>query len=329
MSDNKHIVFVGAGAIGTSMGNILAAKENLSITLLSIESDVVECINDHHLNQKYFPGVPLQKALKATSDNTILRTADVVFLAIPSVVTVSFALRIKDILKPGTILVNLAKGFDDEGITIAESLMQKVDLPVCSMKGPTFARELMNNIPTSFTLATIDEKLYSYFNEIFNDTCIYIDYSSDVRGVELLSILKNIYAIVMGVVDAQFNSPNLRFLIFTRAFSEIKNLMIRFGGDKDTIFNYCGIGDFCLTSLNDLSRNRTLGLLIGKGFFTKNISDKVVLEGKIATAVFYEELQRMNIPDEDYPIIAELYKVFGDNYDVSTFVTRLLKVFHP
>ena len=329
MSDKQHIVFVGAGAIGTSMGNILAAKESLNIILLSIESEVVESINNHNINQKYFPGVPLQKALKATTDNNILRTADVVFLAIPSVVTVGFVLKIKDMLKPGTILVNLAKGFADQGITIAESLMQKVTFPICSMKGPTFALELMHNVPTSFTLASVDEKLYSYFNAIFHDTCIFIDYSSDVRGVELLSILKNIYAIVMGIVDAQFNSPNLRFLVFTRAFSEIKNLMIRFGGDKDTIFNYCGIGDFSLTSLNDLSRNRTLGLLIGKGFFTKNISDKVVLEGKIATTIFCEELRRMNIPEEDYPIIAELDKVFGDNYKVSEFVSRLLNVFHP
>ncbi|MDP4289990.1 MAG: 2-dehydropantoate 2-reductase N-terminal domain-containing protein [Bacteroidota bacterium] len=329
MTDNLHIVFVGAGAIGTSMGNILAGKESLDVTLLSIESDVVESINSAHFNHKYFPGVPLYKALKATTDNNILRTADIVFLAIPSVVTVSFVLKNQGLLKPETILVNLAKGFADEGMTIAESLMKNVDFPVCSMKGPTFARELMNNIPTSFTLATVNEKLYPYFNGIFEDTCIFIDYSSDVRGVELLSILKNIYAIVMGIVDAQFNSPNLRFLVFTRAFSEIKNIMMKFGGDKDTIFNYCGIGDFSLTSLNDLSRNRTLGLLIGKGFFTPNISDKVVLEGKIATGVFYEELQRMNIPEEEYPIIAELNKVFRDNYDVSAFVSRLLKVFHP
>jgi glycerol-3-phosphate dehydrogenase (NAD(P)+) len=329
MFNKQHVVFVGAGAIGTSMGNILAAKENLHVTLLSIESDVVEGINIQHLNQKYFPGVPLQKSLKATTDNSVLGKADVVFLAIPSVVTVSFVLKVKEILKPGTILVNLAKGFADEGMTITESLAKKVDFPICSMKGPTFARELMNNIPTSFTLATMDEQLYPFFSKIFDETCIFIDYSSDVRGVELLSILKNIYAIVMGIVDAQFNSPNLRFLVFTRAFSEIKNIMLKFGGNQDTIFNYCGIGDFSLTSLNDLSRNRTLGLLIGKGFFTQNISDKVVLEGKIATAVFYEELQRMNIPTEDYPIIAELYKVFSENYDVSAFVSRLLKVFHP
>ncbi len=329
MLEKQTIVFGGAGAIGTSMGNILAAKDNLDVTLLTIEKDVVESINNCNVNHKYFPNIPLNKDLKATFDSNVLNTADIVFLAIPSVVTVGYVLKYQKILKPGAVLVNLAKGFSDDGKTIAESLIEKVDHPVCSLKGPTFARELMNNIPTAFTLATPDPELYPRFNEMFNDTNIFIDYSSDVRGVELLSILKNIYAIVIGMVDAQFNSPNLRFLVFTRAFSEIKNIMLRFGGNLDTIFNYCGIGDFSLTSLNDLSRNRTLGLLIGKGFFTPNISDKVVLEGKIATIVFYEALSKMDIPLSEYPIIAELYKVFGEDYDVSGFVNRLLKIFHP
>ena len=135
MFNKQHVVFVGAGAIGTSMGNILAAKENLHVTLLSIESDVVASINNQHLNQKYFPGVPLQKALKATTDNNILSKADVVFLAIPSVVTVNFVLKIKEILKPETILVNLAKGFADEGMTIAESLIRKVGLSCLFYEG--------------------------------------------------------------------------------------------------------------------------------------------------------------------------------------------------
>ena len=90
MFTKQHVVFVGAGAIGTSMGNILASKENLHVTLLSIEADVVEDINKNHLNQKYFPGVPLQKALKATTDNTVLSKAEVVvfwqsLLLLPSV----------------------------------------------------------------------------------------------------------------------------------------------------------------------------------------------------------------------------------------------------
>ena len=181
----------------------------------------------------------------------------------------------------------------------------------------------MNNQPTAFTLAARDEKHFSLFKEIFKGTSIFLDFTTDLKGVEMLSILKNIYAIVMGITDAHFDSPNLRFLVLTKAFKEMKNILLHFGGREDTLFRYCGYGDFSLTSLNDLSRNRTLGLLIGKGFFTNDISDKVILEGKIAVNVFCDKINRTDAI-EKYPIINELYKVFNDRYDISSFVSRIL-----
>jgi glycerol-3-phosphate dehydrogenase (NAD(P)+) len=221
--------------------------------------------------------------------------------------------------------VNLAKGFCTTHRTIVECLMKRLPNPLCAMKGPSFAREIINNQPTAFTVGAKDEIPYNDLEKLFNGTTIYLDYSSDVRGVELLSILKNIYAIVVGVVDAQFESPNLKFLVFTKAFKEMRSLLLLFGGNKKTLFNYCGIGDFALTALNDLSRNRTLGLLIGKGFFTDYISEKVVLEGRIATNIFYEELTNMKIDPSEYPILCELHQVFNKDYDISRFVGNLLK----
>ncbi|MFH1936041.1 MAG: NAD(P)H-dependent glycerol-3-phosphate dehydrogenase, partial [Bacteroidota bacterium] len=152
------------------------------------------------------------------------------------------------------------------------------------------------------------------------------DFSPDITGVEILSILKNIYAIVLGIVDAQFNSPNLRFLILTKAFREMRRILLHFGGAEETMFNYCGYGDFTLTALNDLSRNRTLGLLIGKGFFTEHVSHELVLEGKTAVNIFYEELSQKLPVDQQFPIIAELYKIFNNSYDISSFVNSILSL---
>ncbi|MFH1161240.1 MAG: NAD(P)H-dependent glycerol-3-phosphate dehydrogenase, partial [bacterium] len=87
---------------------------------------------------------------------------------------------------------------------------------------------------------------------------------------------------------------------------------------------YCGYGDFTLTALNDLSRNRTLGLLIGKGFFTEHVSHELVLEGKTATVVFYEELSKKLNVEAHFPIVAELYKIFTDQYDIFSFVSSIL-----
>ena len=320
----NKIFFLGAGAIATAIGNVLAKKESLDVTLITIEDEVAKSINENHINHKYFPNIGLDEKLKADTNFSILEHYPAyIFIAIPSVITVDF---ISDhVIHPDSILINLAKGFGNERQTIVECLTKDVQNQVCTMKGPSFAREIINNQPTGFTIGANNESLYNEIDRLFEGTTIQMDFSTDVRGVELLSILKNIYAIVVGVVDAQFESPNLKFLVFTKAFKEMRSLLLLFGGSKKTLFNYCGIGDFALTALNDLSRNRTLGLLIGKGFFTDYISEKVVLEGRIAVNIFYEELVDMNIDPAEYPIFNELYQVFNSEYDISGFVGNLLK----
>ena len=318
----QKILFIGGGAIATALGNVLAQKPDFEVTLITIEKEVAQKINGDHVNQKYFPNIDLYPDLKASTDFLLLHEKAFVFIAIPSVATINFITGHK--IHPESTLINLAKGFGNDRCTIIECLSKIVPNPLCTLKGPSFAREIINKQPTGLTVGCGDKETFATIQSLFQNTSIYLDYSPDIRGVELLSILKNIYAIAIGVVDAQFESPNLKNLIFTKAFREMRSLLLLFGGAKKTLFNYCGIGDFALTSLNDLSRNRTLGLLIGKGFFTDTISDKVVLEGRIAVNVFYDEIQQMDANIMDYQILQELYKVFNTEYDISEFVGRLL-----
>ncbi|MCO5257119.1 MAG: hypothetical protein M9926_10200 [Lentimicrobium sp.] len=329
MNEHPVICIAGAGTLGTALGHILAARPGLDVTLLSIEESVVEDINLRHINSTYFPMIRLAPALKATTDSSILEKADILFVAIPSVAVVSYIHGVKNLLRPGVLIVNLAKGFGKDNKTIVENLLEATGCAVCTMKGPTFARELINHIPTAMTVGAADEAIYHRVNRIFSETTIYTDFSTDIKGVETLSILKNIYAILIGIVDAHFDSPNLRFLAFTKAFDEMRRVLLYYGGREETLFKYCGIGDFGLTALNDLSRNRTLGLLIGKGYFTSGISDKVVLEGKISVNIFVKELQRLGMPEKDYFLMNELNKVFNGSYKISLFVSRLLDHSYP
>jgi len=320
----KNIVFLGAGSIGTALGNSLAVRQDLNVSLLSVEPDVVETINNSHINQKYFPNIRLSQALLATTDNNILKDAGVVFIAIPSVAVVDYMQLIRMLLHEDAILVNLAKGFGCHQQIISQCLAEHLPNPVCALKGPSFAREIINNSPTAFTLAANDIGLCNQLEPIFDETNLFVDISTDLPGVEMSSILKNIYAILIGIVDAHFNSPNLRFMMFTRAFNEMRNILIYFGGHEETMFKYCGIGDFGLTALNDLSRNRTLGLLIGKGFFNEGIPNKVVLEGRIAMSIILEKLAESNMPETGYHMMRQLDKVFAGNTDIADFVNKMI-----
>lgn len=324
MRKMKNIVFLGAGSIGTALGNSLAVRSDLNVSLLSIEKDVVEAIAASHINQKYFPNIRLNHALNATTDQNILKDADVVFIAIPSVAVVDYMQVIRLLLPEKAILVNLAKGFGCHDQIISQCLAEHLPNPVCALKGPSFAREIVNNSPTAFTLASTDAELCRLLEPLFDETNIFIDTTTDLLGVEIVSILKNIYAILIGIVDAHFNSPNLRFMMFTRAFNEMRKILIHFGGHEETMFHYCGIGDFGLTALNDLSRNRTLGLLIGKGFFNEGIPNKVVLEGRIAMSIILKKLAESDMPETGYHMMLQLDKVFAGNTDIAEFVNKMI-----
>jgi glycerol-3-phosphate dehydrogenase (NAD(P)+) len=323
MENRKKVCIVGGGTMGTSLGNALAMKPELEVTILSIEEDVVDSINKEQLNTKYFPNTKLTWRLKASTDVKILPQYEYVFLAIPSSAIFEYIEQYKGLFHPDVVLINLAKGLSkDEYYTIAESLIAKTNFRIATFKGPTFARELINNMPTAFTVGAHDLDLFPKFKDMVKGTCIHLDYSTDIRGVELLSVLKNIYAIALGIVDAQYDSPNLRFLFLTKAFNEMRAILLKFDGKKKTIFKYCGYGDFGLTALNDLSRNRTLGLLIGKGFFSESNSN-LVLEGKMAVDVFCKLLEVENL-DEEYSIIKELSKVLSGKYDIANFIHTIL-----
>lgn len=317
-----NIFFAGAGSIGTAMGNALA-RAGHEVCLYTIEDHVASDINNKHYNPDYFPNARLHEKLRATTNVQELKNADILFLSIPSVITVDFVLQNQEHISEEVLLVNLAKGFGCGKLTISACLEKMVNNPVGALKGPTFAREIMNAAPTAMTFAGKDRKHYDLISSVFKGTPIYLDYTTDVNGVEYLSILKNIYAIILGIVDADFDSPNLRFLILTRAFNEMRQILKRLGGEENSMFHYSGYGDFGLTALNDLSRNRTLGLLIGKGFFTRDISDKVVLEGKMAVNTLCEEILSKE-DEKEFPLVFELNKVFINNYDITTFVGNLL-----
>ncbi|MGN1163282.1 MAG: NAD(P)H-dependent glycerol-3-phosphate dehydrogenase, partial [Candidatus Ornithospirochaeta sp.] len=255
----NEIVVAGAGVFGTSVAERLAWNRNNHVTLHTIETDVMEDINKNHQNTKYFPTKFLNPGITATDDDSVFENAETVMLVLPSSVIVPFSKRIQDKARKNPLIVNLAKGMSDSGAFITE------DIPFsrrASMKGPSFAIETMNGFPTSFTFGGEKEDFLYFRDEVLPHTGFTLDWTEDTRSVELCSILKNMYAIAIGLVSGKYGSPNVDFLVYTKAVREMRKLLEMYGCSPDTIFCYCGLGDLGLTALNDLSRNRTFGMLI-------------------------------------------------------------------
>lgn len=276
-----NILVLGAGTFGTAIANELAINKKNNVILFSRSQDKVREINQNSTNQNFFPNKRLTKELTATSDINDIKYIDIIFIALPSSKIIDTLFSIKHNFKKDVLIINLSKGLYKDGITIVESIKKKIDIKnVITLKGPSFAVEIMEHAETLLTLGYSTSNQYRTVIKTIKNTSLNIDSTKDILGVEVLSVLKNIYALFIGVIDAKYDSPNTRFMFLTKAFSEIRIILKFLGGKEETLFLGCGFGDLCLTSLNDLSRNRTLGLLIGKDFFNFNDnSNNTILEG--------------------------------------------------
>jgi len=311
-----NILVLGGGVFGTAIANELSVNTENNVVLFSRSQQKVDEINTYHTNKSCFPNKHLTKFLSATSDKNEINKADVVFIALPSSVIIENLLALKPFFKEDILFVNLSKGLFSEGVTIVESIERNLGFTnLVTLKGPSFAVEVMEHADTLLTLGYSNNQQYEIINKIIKYTSLHIDCTTDIRGVEVLSVLKNIYALVLGVVDAKYNSPNTRFMILTKAFSEARILLRSLGGADDTLFLACGFGDLCMTSLNDLSRNRTLGLLIGKGFFSAEYkSNSVILEGLNAVNLVHSfPLEHVM---DNLPLLNKLHSFFDSKENI-------------
>ena len=320
MHHHKTIIIAGAGVFGTAMAERLSWNSDNTVILWSIEEDVVNDINKNHRNTKYFPTHSLNTSIRATSDKQIFRAADCVLLVIPSKVILPFTEEIQSLTKENCMVINLAKGMSDDGAFITE----QIPFPrTASMKGPSFAIEVLHGLPTSFTFGGKEADYQELKETILKNTGLYLDYTSDIRSVELMSILKNMYAIAIGLVSGRFNSPNVDFLVYTKAVGEMRKFLSLFDCSTETIFCYCGLGDLGLTSLNDLSRNRTLGLLMGKGFSIEySGNSSTVIEGS-RTVKLMGEITREKQVAKDFPLVQALYRLMYEGENLNDYMAAV------
>lgn len=307
----SKIIIIGAGTFGTAIANELAKNDANNVKLFSKDEHRVNEIVNFRKNSKYYPDIELNIALGATSNNDDIENAEIVFVALPSSVVVDFFDEFHLLFSETTLIVLLSKGFAPTGSTFIDVLNEKYGIHnTATLKGGSFAREIIFGNKTLLTLGYKNKNQCEVIKDAFLKTAIHLDYTTDIKGVEVLSALKNVYAILIGYVDARYNSANTRFMFYTLAIKEIRILLKILGGKEVSLYLSCGIGDIGLTALNDLSRNRTLGLIIGKGFFDGSyMNNSVLIEGLRSLNAIVDQ-----IPENLFgrlPLIRKLHDFFN------------------
>jgi glycerol-3-phosphate dehydrogenase (NAD(P)+) len=287
----SRIAIIGAGAWGTGLAIALARKETHTISLWANEAAVVESIASHRVNELFLPGFQLPAAIEATNDlGAALAGAEIVVSVMPSQHCRALFERMASSLRPETLVVSCTKGLEDTTLlrmteVIADVLRARDFTPrVGALSGPSFAKEVARGDPTAVTVASIDSELARTVQHAFNGSRFRVYTNDDVIGVELGGALKNIIAIAAGVCDGLGLGHNSIAALITRGLAEIARLVVACGGRLDTMAGLAGLGDLVLTCTGDLSRNRSVGVELGRG---RKLPDIIAgMHGAVAEGVF-------------------------------------------
>jgi glycerol-3-phosphate dehydrogenase (NAD(P)+) len=268
----SRIAIIGAGAWGTGLAMVLGRKKTHAVRLWANETDVCESIAKSHVNERFLPGFTLPESVQATNDvSDALEGAELVVSVMPSQHCRSLFARMAPHLRPEILFVSCTKGLEDGTLlrmteVISDALRRHKFAPrVGALSGPSFAKEVARGDPTAVTVASTDSDLARTVQDAFNDSRFRVYTNDDVIGVELGGALKNIIAIAAGVCSGLGLGHNSAAALITRGLAEIARLTVACGGRLDTMSGLAGLGDLVLTCTGDLSRNRTVGVELGKG----------------------------------------------------------------
>jgi len=330
---NEQIGVIGGGAWGTALAILLADKGH-DVTLWMYEHDLAAETSRTRENRVYLPGFTLPATLKVTSSlETAVADKPVVLSVVPSHTVRSVAKQLIPYLLKNVIIISASKGIEiDTGMPLSEVfrdvLPKEFHRNLCFLSGPSFAKEVAQKMPTAVALASYEPDIGIRAQNILSNDYFRVYTNPDVMGVELAGSLKNIVAIAAGVLEGMGYGYNTKAALLTRGLTEMARLGVAMGGSLSTFSGLAGMGDLVLTCTGGLSRNRALGVRLGKGESLDAIMSgmKTVAEGVKTTKAAHELAKKHRI---DMPIIDEVYQLLYENKDpkraIRDLMTRELK----
>ena len=288
----SQIAIIGGGAWGTGLAIVLGRKGSHRVCVWAHEVDVCESINRHHVNERFLPGRSLPDSVSASNDlGVVLEGAQIIVSVMPSQHCRALFAHMRPLIRQRTLIISATKGLEEGSLlrmteVIADALKRDDNLPplVGALSGPSFAQEVARGDPTAITVASQSPDLLSTVQQEFSDASFRVYTNSDVVGVELGGALKNIIAIAAGICDGLGLGHNSVAALITRGLAEMTRLVVACGGRSETMSGLAGLGDLVLTCTGGLSRNRSVGVELGRG---KKLPEIIAgMHGMVAEGVF-------------------------------------------
>jgi glycerol-3-phosphate dehydrogenase (NAD(P)+) len=277
----SRIAIVGSGSWGTALALSLARRGDHSIALWSHSAAV----------GTYLPGFPIPPQVKPVTDLTAAVVgADIVISAVPSQYVRAIYRQMAPLLEKGQVIVSATKGIEDQTFLRMTQVIEQVlaahhvdGIPASALSGPSFAQEVAAGDPTAITIASAESGVANRLQEELSARGLRLYTNDDVIGVELGGALKNVIAIAAGIASGLGLGHNSAAAIITRGVAEITRLAVACGGRRETLAGLSGLGDLVLTCTGPLSRNRSVGVELGRGHKLPAILAQ--LQGKVAEGV--------------------------------------------
>jgi glycerol-3-phosphate dehydrogenase (NAD(P)+) len=317
---------LGGGSWGTTVAALVA--RNAPVVLWARNSETVREINTKHTNETYLPGARLPEKLRATADiGEAVAGADVIVMGIPSQNFRSVLQEVRKHIRPWVPVISLTKGLElDTRMRMTEIIAEVMPgHPVGVLTGPNLAREIMAGQAAASVIAMEDATILRELQGLFSSGLFRVYTNTDVVGCELGGVLKNIIAIAVGMGDGLGAGDNTRAALITRGLAEISRLGCAMGGQPETFAGLAGIGDMIATCTSPQSRNRHVGMELGRGKSMETISAEMfmVAEGaKSAPAVMGLAAQY----GVEMPIASDVYKVLSGETSAQRIFRGLLRV---
>ncbi len=310
----SEIAIIGAGAWGTSLSIVLGRRGTHRVRLWAHEKEVRDSISARRINQLFLPDHAIPGSVTATdSFEEALRDAGIVVSVMPSQHCRGLFRKMHPFLKPRMLFVSATKGLEEttllrmtEVISLVVETEGGFKPRIGALSGPTFAKEVARGDPTAITVASGDAGLAETVQREFSDASFRVYTNGDVTGVELGGALKNIIAIAAGVCDGLGLGHNSIAALITRGLAEITRLVVACGGRQETMSGLAGLGDLVLTCTGGLSRNRSVGVELGRGRKLPEII--AAMHGMVAEGVFttHAAVELARAREIEMPITAQM-----------------------